>query len=256
MSDSYIWDARTYDESFRFVSDHGEDLVRLLNPQPDERILDLGCGTGQLAARIAESGAKVVGLDRDVAMLESARQQFPKIEFVLGDGESLKIDGLFDAVFSNAALHWMTRPGEVLQGLRGLLRSGGRLVAELGGQGNIAIIEGAIRDTLEEEGIPRERQPQPWFFPSILEYSALLERYNLEPRMMTLFHRPTPLEEGRGGLAAWLRMFGRPLLEALPEDRIEAVVTQVEGLTRGQLWRGGMWVADYRRLRVVAVAYE
>ena len=112
------WDARAYDESFRFVSDHAGDLVALLDPQPGERILDLGCGTGLLAAAIARRGASVVGLDSDAAMIEAARAQFPAadhpgLEFARGDGEALEecsLAGPFDAVFSNAALHWMTRP--------------------------------------------------------------------------------------------------------------------------------------------------
>ena len=105
MARAHRWDAGAYDESFRFVSDHGASLVELLDPQPGERILDLGCGTGRLAAEIAARGAAVVGLDRDSAMLEVARAQFPGIEFVQGDGEALAVAGPFDAVFSNAALH-------------------------------------------------------------------------------------------------------------------------------------------------------
>ena len=247
------WDARAYDQSFRFVSDHGASLVELLDPQPGERILDLGCGTGRLAATIAESGAEVLGVDRDAAMIDAARAQFPAIEFVQADGEALELAGPFDAVFSNAALHWMTQPEAVLRGVRALLRPHGRLVAELGGRGNIALIEGALRAALDTEGLPRERQARPWFFPSVAEYAALLEEHDLEPRMMALFDRPTPLEGGVGGLAAWLRMFGRPLLGELPADRVQAVLARVEAATRSELWRDGAWVADYRRLRLVAV---
>ena len=260
------WDARAYDESFRFVSDHAGDLVALLDPQPGERILDLGCGTGLLAAAIAERGATVVGLDSDAAMIEAARAQFPaathpSLEFTVGDGEALgdaPPAGPFDAVFSNAALHWMTRPQAVLRGLHTLLRPGGRLVAELGGRGNVAIVEGALRDALEAEGVPRERQPEPWYFPGLAEYAALLEQHGLEPRVMTLFDRPTTLEDGAAGMAGWLRMFGHPWLAELPPDLADAVIARIEAAVRPRLWRedggdGGRWVVDYRRLRVVAV---
>lgn len=260
------WDARAYDESFRFVSDHAGNLVALLDPQPGERILDLGCGTGLLAAAIAARGASVTGLDRDAAMIEAARARFPAsdhptLEFALGDGEALEeapLAGPFDAVFSNAALHWMTRPEAVLRGLRALLRPGGRLVAELGGRGNVAIVKNALRDALEAEGIPRERQPRPWYFPGVAEYAAVLEQHGLEPRVMTLFNRPTTLEDGEAGMAGWLRMFGHPWLAELPTDLAAAVIARVEETVRPRLWRedgaeGGRWVVDYRRLRVVAV---
>ena len=266
MSSAPGWDARAYDESFRFVSDHAGDLVALLDPRPGERILDLGCGTGRLAAAIAERGAAVTGVDSDAAMIEAARAQFPRtahptLQFAQADGEALEeasLAGPFDAVFSNAALHWMTRPKAVLRGLRALLRPGGRLVAELGGHGNVAIVEGALRDALETVGMARERQPRPWYFPSLAEYAALLEQHGLEPRLMTLFDRPTTLEDGADGMAGWLRMFGHPWLAELPPERAEAVIARVEAAVRPQLWRedeadGGRWVADYRRLRVVAV---
>ncbi len=260
------WDARAYDESFRFVSDHAEDLVALLDPQPGERILDLGCGTGLLAAAIAGHGAAVVGLDSDAAMIEAARAQFPaadhpSLEFTVGDGEALEeapLAGPFDAVFSNAALHWMTRPEAVLRGLNGLLRPGGRLVAELGGRGNVAIVEGALGGALEAEGVPRERQPKPWYFPGLAEYAALLEQHGFEPRVMTLFDRPTTLDDGEAGMAGWLRMFGHPWLADLPSDLADATIARVEAAVCPRLWRedvegSGRWVVDYRRLRVVAV---
>ena len=216
MSSAPGWDARAYDESFRFVSDHAGDLVALLDPQPGERILDLGCGTGRLAAAIAECGAAVTGVDNDAAMIEAARAQFPAsahptLEFARADGEALAeaaLAGPFDAVFSNAALHWMTRPEAVLRGLRELLRPGGRLVAELGGHGNVVTVEGALRDALEAEGMARERQPRPWYFPSLAEYAALLEQHGFEPRLMTLFDRPTTLADGEdwhGRVAAHVR---------------------------------------------------
>ena len=260
------WDARAYDESFRFVSDHAGDLVALLDPQPGERILDLGCGTGLLAAAIAGRGASVVGHASDDAMVEAARAQFPAVdrpalEFIVGDGEALEeapLAGPLDAVFSNAALHWMTRPEAVLRGLRTLLRPGGRLVAELGGRGNVAIVEGALGGALEAEGVPRERQPKPWYFPGLAEYAALLEQHGFEPRVMTLFDRPTTLEDGEAGMAGWLRMFGHPWLTGLPSDLADAAIARVEAAVRPRLWRedgegGGRWVVDYRRLRVVAV---
>ena len=255
MPDRSTWDAETYDESFRFVSDHGLDLVRLLDPQPGERTLDLGCGTGRLAAAIAEAGAEVVGIDSDPAMIAQSRAQFPgaqfpALRFEQGDGERLDEDlgrwgGPFDAVCSNAALHWMRRPAAVLRGVAGLLRPGGRFVAELGAAGNIAIVEEALRASLEEAGVPRAEQPEGWFFPSPAVYAGLLEQHGFEVRALWCFDRPTPLEGGAEGLEAWLHMFAGPFLAPLSTADARAV----EDRTRARLWRDGTWVADYRRLR-------
>jgi len=264
MADQATWDAEAYDESFRFVSDHGFDLVRLLDPHPGERVLDLGCGTGRLAAAIAEAGAEVVAIDSDPAMIARARAQFPgtqfpgtrfpALRFEQADGERLDDDlerwgGRFDAVCSNAALHWMTRPEAVLRGVAGLLRPGGRFVAELGAAGNIAIVEAALRDACEEAGVPRAEQPVAWFFPSPAAYAGLLEQHGFAVRALWCFERPTPLEGGAEGLEAWLRMFAAQFLAPLSTADARAVVRAVEDRTRARLWRDGQWVADYRRLR-------
>ena len=264
MPDRSTWDAAAYDESFRFVSDLGLDLVRLLDPQPGERVLDLGCGTGRLAAAIAAAGAEVVAIDSDPAMIERAREQFPSrqfpnlhsanLHFEQADGERLDQDGErwggpFDAVCSNAALHWMTRPEAVLHGVVGLLRPGGRFVAELGAAGNIATVEAALRSALVEAGVPRAEQPAPWYFPSPAAYASLLEQHGFEVRALWCFERPTPLEGGEQGLAAWLRMFAGQLLAPLSADGERSVVRAVEERTRAALWQDGTWVADYRRLR-------
>ena len=253
MAEPHDWDARSYDESFRFVADRAAELVTLLDPRPGERILDLGCGTGRLTAVIASRGASVVGVDRDAAMIEAAREQFPDVEFAIGDGEALDLAGPFDAVFSNAALHWMTRPEVVLHGVARLLRPGGRFVAELGGHGNVAVIEGALREALARQGVPAERQPRVWYFPSEAEYGSLLQQHGLDVRELALFDRPTPLEGGERGLAEWLRMFAAPYFATLPEDRVDAAIADVKQTTRARLWRDGGWVVDYRRLRFVAV---
>ena len=254
MADRSTWDAEAYDESFRFVSDHGLELVRLLDPQPGERIVDLGCGTGRLAAAIAGAGAEVVGIDSDPAMIGRARAQFPALRFERGDGERLDEDrerwgGPFDAVCSNAALHWMTRPEAVLRGVAGLLRPGGRFVAELGAAGNIAIVEAALRAALEEAGVPRAEQPAPWYFPSPADYASLLEQHGFEVRALWCFERPTPLEGGPEGLDAWLRMFAGRFLAPLSRADASAVVRAVEDRTSARLCRDGTWVCDYKRLR-------
>jgi trans-aconitate methyltransferase len=247
---SQQWDAGLYDDRHAFVWRHGASLVELLAPQPGERILDLGCGTGHLTARIAEAGATAVGLDHSAEMLGQARSAYPHLEFVQADARAFAFAGPFDAVFSNAVLHWIRPPEPVVRCVRDALRPGGRFVAELGGRGNVQGIEAALRTAAGHVGLLLEESL--WYFPGLAEYATLLESTGLEVRFAALFDRPTPLE-GEGGLRNWVAMFGRRVLDALPPDRQEEFLQAVEEAARPRLYRAGTWVADYRRLRVVAV---
>ncbi|MFC5971343.1 class I SAM-dependent methyltransferase [Halomarina salina] len=245
------WDADAYDDGHSFVFEYGERVVDLLEPDEGERILDLGCGTGHLTARIAESGATVVGLDAAEPMVAEARERYPDCEFVHADARSFSFDRPFDAVFSNAALHWIHDQDAVLDSVTDALRPGGRFVAELGGAGNVAAIVGAVREEAAARGYDVD---SPWYFPSVGEYATRLESHGLETRYARLFDRPTDLDDGADGLANWLEMFGDGLLSAVPEGERSAVVAGVEARLRDDLFREGTWVADYRRLRVVAHA--
>ena len=244
------WDADAYDDGHSFVFEYGEGVVDLLEPERGERVLDLGCGTGHLTARIADAGATAVGLDASETMVTEARERYPECEFVHGDARAFTFDRPFDAVFSNAALHWIPEQDAVLDSVADVLRSGGRFVAELGGAGNVAAIVDAVRDEAASRGYDVE---SPWYFPSVGEYATKLESHGLETRYATLFDRPTDLDGGADGLAQWLGMFGDGLLSAVPDEERAAVVSAVEDRLRDGQFRNGTWVADYRRLRVVAV---
>lgn len=247
------WDSTLYDESFGIITRLGAGVVELLAPQPGERIIDLGCGTGALTAQIAAAGAEVVGIDASEAMIARARELYPELRFEIGKGEDFTVEVPVNAVFSNAALHWMSPPEAVAASVARALKPGGRFVAEMGGSGNIATIVAATYQALAEEGIPRERVRNPWYFPTIGEYASLLERVGFEVRLMQLFDRPTPLDDCPNGIADWLRMFGGDLLAPLPPDRRMRVQERVNELTRPRLEQEGRWVADYRRLRFMAV---
>lgn len=224
-------------------------MVDLLDPQEDERILDLGCGTGHLTNRISELGSEVVGADRSREMIAQARAAYPDCRFVRADARRLPFEGAFEAVFSNAALHWIQEQDAVLESVAASLERGGRLVAELGGTGNVS----AIVDTLESELVSRGYEVHnPWYFPSVGEYAERLERHGFEVRYATLFDRPTDLDEGADGLALWIDMFGDRLLSPVSDDEREDVVAAAEERLRDELFDDGVWVADYRRLRVVA----
>ena len=194
-----------------FVSKLGQDLVRLLDPQPGERILDLGCGTGDLAQRIAASGASVLGLDRSEAMIAEARRKHPRLHFQVGDAAAFTHAEPFDAVFSNAALHWIRDAPRVVEAIWRALRPGGRLLAEFGGKGNARAVVLAIAEALAPLGIDAQAR-DPWYFPSLGEYCALLDHQGFRVVQAQHFERPTPLDDGEQGLHHWLeRLRGRLL---------------------------------------------
>jgi trans-aconitate methyltransferase len=246
------WDADDYDDGHGFVAEYGASLVDLLDPKSGERVLDLGCGTGHLTADIAERGATAVGIDQSAEMVEQARAAYPGLSFRRADARSFTAEDRFDAVFSNAALHWV--PGAdhdaVIEAVADALRPGGRFVAEMGGTGNVGRIVTATLAELRERGYDREN---PWYFPSVGEYATRLEAGGFEVRRAVLFDRPTELENGADGLADWLSMFGDSLFAGLADDEREAVVAGVEDRLRPDMFDGETWTADYRRLRFVAV---
>ncbi|RLM59439.1 methyltransferase domain-containing protein [Halobellus sp. Atlit-31R] len=251
-SEANDWDSAAYDGSHSFVYEYGSDVVELLDPQPDERILDLGCGTGHLTDRIANAGAEAVGLDRSAEMIETARAAYPEREFVRADARDFDVAGSFDAVFSNAALHWIDAADQaaVTDAVADALEPGGRFVAELGGAGNVDTIVDAIETELDERG--DEPPADPWYFPTVGEHATHLESRGFEVRYARLIDRPTELDEGEDGLAAWIEMFGDRLLGSVPAAERDAVIAGVEDRLRDDLCEDGTWIADYRRLRFVA----
>src|SRR5438270_5751580 len=169
------WNAALYAGKHSFVFGYGRDLVSLLDPQPGERILDLGCGTGQLTRAIADAGAQVVGIDNSPGMIEAARAEYTDLEFEQADARSFSFPYAFDAVFSNAVLHWVLEAESVVRCVSSSLKPGGRFIAEFGGHGNVARISDALREALREEGQADERAW--WYYPTVGEYSALLEKH-------------------------------------------------------------------------------
>jgi trans-aconitate methyltransferase len=246
------WDAKLYDAKHDFVWKYGSDVVSLLDPQAGERILDLGCGTGHLTAQIAESGARVTGVDRSAEMVGAARLAYPNLEFEISDARNLLFREEFDAVFSNATLHWIREPELVLHGVWKALRKGGRFVAEFGGNKNIRAMQDAFDLALVELGVAKAGDVNPWYYPSVSEYATLLESNGLEVRFITLFDRPTPLADGEAGMRNWIAMFGSDYSAKLSPEIQESFLRRVEELLRPELFRDGQWLADYRRLRLVA----
>jgi trans-aconitate methyltransferase len=245
------WNAGLYDDKHSFVWKMASGVLDLLEAKPGERILDLGCGTGHLTSQIAEKGAKVLGVDRSASMVQQAREKYPTLQFEVMDAREISFAEPFDAVFSNATLHWIKEPQKAIAGIAGVLKPGGRFVAEFGGKGNTAELMAAVDRAWNKLGLART-VPEPWYYPSVGEYSGLLEKHDLEVTYATLFDRPTPLEDGERGLSNWLNMFGSALLDKLPAEYHERALAAVEQEARPALFRDGQWVMDYRRLRLVA----
>lgn len=247
LSNPTCWNTSLYENNHAFVWQYGESLLDLLAPQTRERILDLGCGTGQLTDKIASRGASVVGIDNSAEMIARARQNYPTLQFEIADAQSFQFDQPFDAVFSNAVLHWIKQPDAVIGCVRQVLKPGGRFVAEFGGKGNVAAIVTALFNVLNQTS----PIANPWYFPSIGDYATRLEQQGFDVTVAVLFDRPTPLA-GKAGMANWLQMFADGLLSGVPQEGRSAVIQAVEEQLRPTLYRDGSWFADYRRLRVVA----
>ena len=243
------WNAGRYAENASFVPDLGMEVVKRLSPQPGQRILDLGCGDGALTERIMQLGGDVLGVDASPEMVAAAQQRGVTARVI--DGHQLPFDHEFDAVFSNAALHWMLDPQAVLAGVKRALKPGGRFVAEFGGHGNVAAICTALIASLQFRGISSKGR-HPWYFPTTQEYTHLLQTVGFRVDSVELIPRPTPLPKG---MASWLDTFASPFFHGLDPDLKDAIFDNALNLLAHSLSDGqGNWTADYVRIRVVAHA--
>jgi len=253
MSAVNAWNAKLYDDKFTYVSHYGKGVVELLEPKQGERILDLGCGTGDLSNEISKSGAIVTGMDASVEMINKAREKYSSILFMHDNGETFRTDEKYHAVFSNAALHWMKNAEQVVHSVEQALIPGGRFVAEFGGKGNVQTIIHGIEEVLKEEyGVDTDTR-NPWYFPSIGEYSTLLEQNGFEVTFAHHFNRPTLLPDGEYGLYRFLDSFAKGFFpESLLEDK-RIIYEKIKDQIQSKLFKEGIWEADYRRIRVIAI---
>jgi len=244
MSEKTVWDAKKYQARHSYVFEYGQAVLDLLGARSGERILDLGCGSGQLTAAIAEAGASVIGLDSSPEMLTEARAHYPAVDFRLGDAADFALEEPVDAVFSNAVLHWVKNADGAAACIARALKHGGRFVAEFGGHGNIQ----SVLDTLHSLLGPVET---PWYYPGIAEYATVLERHGFETQQAWLIDRPTVVD-GEDGMEDWLAMFTRDVVKHLDAPRQQEIFHAVAERLRPTHYRGGAWTLDYRRLRIVA----
>jgi trans-aconitate methyltransferase len=241
------WDPAAYERNARFVSDLGAPVLDLLAAQPGERILDLGCGDGALTERIAALGANLRGVDASPEFVAAARAR--GLDAAVMDGRHLTFEGAFDAVFSNAALHWMGEPDAVLAGVHRALVPGGRFAGEMGGHGNVAAIVVALSAVLARRGLDAAAL-SPWYFPTAEEYAHQLTAAGFEIETIALYPRTTPLPTDMDG---WLATFADPFFEPLTSAERDAAREETLALLRPVLCdRTGKWTADYVRLRFLA----
>jgi trans-aconitate methyltransferase len=241
------WNAKTYFENARFVSDLGMPVVEWLSPQAGERILDIGCGDGVLTLKLKDFGCEVIGVDSSPNMINSAKSL--GLDAGILDGQELNFNSEFDAVFSNAALHWMKQPDRVIDGVWKALKPGGRFVGEFGGDGNVAQIKSALDKALEKRGI--DPNPiNPWYFPSVEDYQAQLESRGFKINKIEIVPRRTPLPTGMRG---WLATFANPFTAQFSISERDAFLDEVIANLKPSLCDvSGNWFADYVRLRFSA----
>lgn len=242
-----VWDPDRYRKNAGFVAELGMPVVDLLAPQPGERILDLGCGDGALTLKLVAMGCSVKGVDASPDQIRKAVSE--GLDATVMNGQSLTFGPEFDAVFSNAALHWMKGADAVLTGVKRALKPGGRFVAEFGGAGNVQTIRTALRVAVATRGIDPD-DADPWYFPTPEAYRTKLEACGFTVRSIELIPRPTPLP---GDIDGWLATFGESFLMRLDNAERIAAITQIREALRPILCRDdGIWLADYVRLRFAA----
>lgn len=246
-----LWNPDLYRSNHSFVYNYGRDLLELLNPEKDDEILDLGCGTGELTNEIFTHSKKIIGIDASAKMISKAKKKYPDITFLNIDALKMDYHNKFDKVFSNAVFHWVFEQEIFLNKIYDSLKPGGRLIFEMGGKDNAAVILDNIKKSLFKRSYHSNAEKQITFFPSVAEYASLLEKSSFTVRYALYFDRDTELS-GENGLKNFITMFYSGLFEGVEEKVREEILDEVENNVRPLLFRNGKWYADYKRLRMIA----
>ena len=246
------WDANKYTSDFSFVHQYGNSVMELIDADKDSTILDLGCGNGALSKTLQDKGFIVKGIDASKELLDIAKKNYPNIEFIQADATNFSLQEPVDVVFSNAVFHWIDkeRQQDMLKCVYNALKENGQFVFEFGGYGNNQLIHGALEKIFSEYSYPYK---MPFYFPTISEYSTLLENAGFRVRYAILFDRPTELK-GEKGLKDWINMFVKTPFSAIEniEER-EAIKDKVVNNLSNILYKDGKWYADYVRIRIKAI---
>lgn len=247
------WNPELYSDKHAFVYKLGEDLIALLDPKENERILDVGCGSGQLTSKIRERAKDVTGIDKSPEMIAVAKSKFKNIHFEIADAANFAFREKFDSIFSNATLHWVTDYLAAIHCMYQNLKTNGRIVLEFGGKGNIQTIENQLKGSLAKRGHSRACKIEQWYFPSIGEYALALESVGFRVLMAQHFDRMTELADEQSGIKDWVTMFAEKFFHHMGAGEIDEIKTEVQEKVKSTLLVNGKWHADYKRIRIVAV---
>ena len=247
-----IWKVNLYNQKHAFVYEYGQELIQFLDPKEDEIILDLGCGSGQLTNEIGKSGARMIGMDSSNEMVSEAKNNYPNLQFFVKDAASFQFDRPFDAIFSNAVLHWVKNKENAIISMYKNLKHGGRIVLEFGGKGNVETIIESVKNSLFKRGHITNATLENWYFPSISEYTFLLENNGFEVNFALLYDRPTELTDRQNGIKDWIKMFGSAYFVDIPLEEKNIILEEIQNDLREKCFIDGKWYADYKRIRVMA----
>lgn len=247
------WDAKLYTDKHAFVYQYGAELIELLNPKSHEDILDIGCGTGQLTYEISQHANRVVGMDQSQAMIDRARLDYSDIDFRTADVTKFSFNEEYDAIFSNATLHWVLEPDLAIKRMKDHLKTKGRMILEFGAQGNVETILTQLRKTLMQNGYQAQAQIQSWYFPSQEEYKSKLLKHGFQVEFCKEIDRPTVLADEESGIKDWLSMFGNRFFDGISLSKADAMKSEIQAALQSKCLLDGKWIADYRRIRIVAV---
>lgn len=247
------WKPELYNEKHSFVYHYGESLIKLLDPKENQRILDLGCGSGQLTFKISELAKETVGIDKSPEMIADAKLKFPNIDFQVVDASNFRFDEKFDSIFSNATIHWVKNYKDTVKCMYENLNPNGKIVLEFGGKGNVQTIVNELRNSLRARGYNNQANINLWYFPSIGEYSTELESAGFKVVFAEHYDRPTELSDENSGIKDWISMFAESFFIEVKEKHIEEIKSEVQENTKEQCLVNGKWFADYKRIRIVAI---
>lgn len=247
------WKPELYNEKHSFVYNYGENLIQLLDPKENERVLDVGCGSGQLTFKINELVKKAIGIDTSAEMIADAKSKFPNIAFQVKDAVNFKFDEKFDSIFSNATLHWVKNYKDSIKSMYENLKPTGKIVVEFGGKGNVQTIVKQLRESLKSRNYKKQSELNIWYFPTIGEYSTALESAGFRVILAEHYDRPTELADENSGIKDWISMFAEKFFIGVTENHIEEIKNEVQERVKEKCLIDGKWFADYKRIRVVAI---
>jgi trans-aconitate methyltransferase len=247
------WKPELYNKKHSFVYNYGENLIQLLEPKENERILDLGCGSGQLTFKINELVRETIGIDKSAEMIADAKSKFPNIEFLVKDAENFKFDKKFDSIFSNATLHWVKNYKDSIKSMYENLKPNGKIVVEFGGKGNVQTIVNQLRESLKSRNYRNQSELNLWYFPTIGEYSTELESAGFRVLFAQHYDRPTELADKNSGIKDWISMFAENFFIGVTGNHIEEIKNEVQESVKEKCLIDGKWFADYKRIRVIAI---